>query len=30
MTPTLKVKRAFVYDKYADVFSGLYAEGATS
>jgi acyl-CoA reductase-like NAD-dependent aldehyde dehydrogenase len=26
MTPTLKVKRAFVYDKYADVFAGLYAE----
>jgi long-chain acyl-CoA synthetase len=26
MTPTLKVKRAFVYDKYADVFAGLYAD----
>jgi long-chain acyl-CoA synthetase len=26
LTPTLKVKRAFVYDKYRDVFAGLYAE----
>ncbi len=26
LTPTLKVKRAFVYDKYAEVFDGLYAE----
>ncbi len=24
LTPTLKVKRAAVYDRYADVFSGLY------
>jgi long-chain acyl-CoA synthetase len=26
MTPTLKIRRAFIYDKYAEVFAGLYAE----
>ena len=26
LTPTLKVKRAIVYDKYGDVFAGLYEE----
>jgi long-chain acyl-CoA synthetase len=27
LTPTLKVKRALVYDRYADVFAGLYENG---
>ena len=26
LTPTMKVKRAIVYDKYADVFAGLYED----
>jgi long-chain acyl-CoA synthetase len=30
LTPTLKVKRALVYDRYAGVFDGLYETGATS
>jgi long-chain acyl-CoA synthetase len=25
LTPTLKVKRSIVYDKYDDLFDGLYA-----
>ena len=30
LTPTLKVKRAIVYDKYGDVFAGLYEQPHTS
>jgi len=30
LTPTLKVKRAIVYDKYSDVFTGLYESGGAS
>jgi long-chain acyl-CoA synthetase len=29
LTPTMKVKRAIVYDKYADLFTELYAEPRT-
>lgn len=28
LTPTLKVKRSFVYNKYAEVFDGLYAQAS--
>ena len=27
LTPTLKVKRGFVYEKYVEVFAGLYEGG---
>ena len=30
LTPTLKVKRALVYEKFDDVFTGLYEEGGQS
>jgi len=30
LTPTMKVKRAIVYDKYGDVFAGLYEQPHTS
>jgi long-chain acyl-CoA synthetase len=30
LTPTLKVKRSFIYDKYADVFAGLYHQADES
>lgn len=28
LTPTLKVKRAEVYDRYSALFDGLYQEGS--
>ena len=30
LTPTFKLKRAFVYERYADVFDALYEDGAGS
>jgi long-chain acyl-CoA synthetase len=30
LTPTMKVKRAIVYDKYGDIFAGLYEQRHTS
>jgi long-chain acyl-CoA synthetase len=30
LTPTFKTKRAFVYERYADVFNALYEDGAGS
>jgi long-chain acyl-CoA synthetase len=30
LTPTMKVKRAFVYDAHAELFAGLYREGKRS
>jgi hypothetical protein len=30
MTPTLKVKRAAVYARHAELFAGLYQQGSRS